>query len=219
MNQRIIVSLILLFSIIVFSQSIALSQQILITEIMYDLDGTDSPNEFVEIFNPSETDSLNMDGWTIRDRSSTDALIDSGFGLKIPPLSYGLIMEGDYSFETGIYNSIIPENTVLIKVDDSSIGNGLSASDSLFLQDSTGQIMEILGWEDWVQDGFTLERLRYHLGNNPSNWAQSLDSLGTPGSVNSVLPDTIDFAIFNLTLSPSVITKHSHNNFIGTSCK
>lgn len=30
---------------------------------MYDLAGTDSPNEFVEIFNPSETDSLNMDGW------------------------------------------------------------------------------------------------------------------------------------------------------------
>ena len=215
MNQRIIVSLILLFSIIVFSQSIALSQQILITEIMYDLDGTDSPNEFVEIFNPSETDSLNMDGWTIRDRSSTDALIDSGFGLKIPPLSYGLIMEGDYSFETGIYNSIIPENTVLIKVDDSSIGNGLSASDSLFLQDSTGQIMEILGWEDWVQDGFTLERLRYHLGNNPSNWAQSLDSLGTPGSVNSVLPDTIDFAIFNLTLSPSVITNVATTTLLG----
>ena len=182
---------------------------------MYDLDGTDSPNEFVEIFNPSETDSLNMDGWIIRDRSSTDALIDSGFGLKIPPLSYGLIMEGDYSFETGIYNSIIPENTVLIKVDDSSIGNGLSTSDSLFLHDSTGQIMEILGWEDWVQDGFTLERLRYHLGNNPSNWAQSLDSLGTPGSVNSVLPDSIDFSVFDLTLSPSVIVTEATTTLLG----
>ena len=182
---------------------------------MYDLDGTDSPNEFVEIFNPSETDSLNMDGWIIRDRSSTDALIDSGFGLKIPPLSYGLIMEGDYSFETGIYNSIIPGNTVLIKVDDSSIGNGLSTSDSLFLHDSTGQIMEILGWEDWVQDGFTLERLRYHLENNPSNWAQSLDSLGTPGSVNSVLPDSIDFAVFDLTLSPTVIVTEATTTLLG----
>jgi len=182
---------------------------------MYDLDGTDSPNEFVEIFNPSETDSLNMDGWTIRDRSSTDALIDSGFGLKIPPLSYGLIMEGDYSFETGIYNLIIPENTILIKVDDSSIGNGLSVSDSLYLQDSTGQIMETIGWEDWAQDGFALERLRYHLGNNPSNWAQSLDSLGTPGSVNSVLPDSIDFAVFDLTLSPSVIAIETTTTLLG----
>ena len=182
---------------------------------MYDLAGTDSPNEFVEIFNPSETDSLNMDGWTIRDRSSTDALIDSGFGLKIPPLSYGLIIEGDYSFETGIYNSIIPENTILIKVDDSSIGNGLSVSDSLYLQDSTGQIMETIGWEDWAQDGFALERLRYHLGNNPSNWTQSLDSLGTPGSVNSVLPDSIDFAVFDLTLSPSVIVTEATTTLLG----
>ena len=182
---------------------------------MYDLAGTDSPNEFVEIFNPSETDSLNMDGWTIRDRSSTDALIDSGFGLKIPPLSYGLIMEGDYSFESGIYNSIIPGNTILIKVDDSSIGNGLSVSDSLYLQDSTEQIMETIGWEDWAQDGFALERLRYHLGNNPSNWTQSLDSLGTPGSVNSVLPDSIDFAVFDLTLSPSVIVTEATTTLLG----
>ena len=215
MNSMIVFFLSLLLSIIVLLQSIAFSQQILITEIMYDLDGTDSPNEFVEIFNPSETDSLNMDGWTIRDRSSTDALIDSGFGLKIPPLSYGLIMEGDYSFETGIYNSIIPENTILIKVDDSSIGNGLSVSDSLYLQDSTGQIMETIGWEDWAQDGFALERLRYHLGNHPSNWAQSLDSLGTPGLVNSVLPDFIDFAVFDLTLLPSVIATEATTTLLG----
>ena len=215
MSHRINVSISLIISIIFFLQSIAFPQQILITEIMYDLDGTDSPNEFVEIFNPSETDSLNMDGWIIRDRSSTDALIDSGFGLKIPPLSYGLIMEGDYSIETGIYNSIVPENTILIKVDDSSIGNGLSVSDSLYLQDSTGQIMETVGWEDWAQDGFALERLRYHLGNNPSNWAQSLDSLGTPGLVNSVLPDSIDFAVFDLTLLPSVITTEATTTLLG----
>ncbi len=215
MNSRIVFFLSILFSNIVFLPSIAFPQQILITEIMYDLDGTDSPNEFVEIFNPSETDSLNINGWTIRDRSSTDALIDSGFGLKIPPLSYGLIMEGDYSFETGIYNSIIPENTILIKVDDSSIGNGLSVSDSLYLQDSTGQIMETVGWEDWAQDGFALERLRYHLVNNPSNWAQSLDSLGTPGSVNSVLPDSIDFAVFDLTLLPSVLATETTTTLLG----
>ena len=215
MNSRIVFFLSLLLSNIVLLQSIAFPQQILITEVMYDLDGTDSPNEFVEIFNPSETDSLNMNGWTIQDRSSTDALIDSGFGLKIPPLSYGLIMEGDYPILSGIYNLIIPENTILIKVDDSSIGNGLSVSDSLYLQDSTGQIMETIGWEDWAQDGFALERLRYHLGNNPSNWAQSLDSLGTPGSVNSVLPDSIDFSVFDLTLLPSVIATETTTTLLG----
>jgi len=87
MIPRLIVSPRLIFSIIVFSQTIPVSQQILITEIMYDLDGSDSPNEFVELYNPSTTDTLNLDGWSIQDRSSTDELIESGYGLKIPPLS------------------------------------------------------------------------------------------------------------------------------------
>ena len=207
-------SFILLLQLLIF-QSPLISQQILITEIMYDLEGTDSPNEFVELFNPSETDTLDPAGWSIKDRSSTDALIDSGYGLKIPPLSYGLILEGDYTFETGIYNSIIPENTVLIKVDDSSIGNGLSTSDSLFLLDSTGQIMETFGWGDWAQDGFSLERIRNHLENIPSNWTQSQDSLGTPGILNSVTPDSIDFTITNLSLSPSVISTGATTTLMG----
>jgi len=207
-------SFILLLQLLIF-QSPLISQQILITEIMYDLEGTDSPNEFVELFNPSETDTLDLAGWSIQDRSSTDALIDSGYGLKIPPLSYGLILEGDYTFETGIYNSIIPENTVLIKVDDSSIGNGLSTSDSLFLLDSTEQIMETIGWGDWAQDGFSLERIRNHLDNIPSNWTQSQDSLGTPGILNSVTPDSIDFTITNLSLSPSVISTGATTTLMG----
>ena len=47
MNSRIIF---FISPIIVLFQSITFSQQILITEIMYDLDGIDSPNEFVELF-------------------------------------------------------------------------------------------------------------------------------------------------------------------------
>ena len=111
--------------------------QILITEIMYDLDGSDSPNEFVEIYNLSVADSVDLTGWQIIDRSYADDLVDSGYGLFIPPGSYGLIFEGDYNFNTGIYADSIPAGVVLIKVDDSSIGNGLSTSDSLFLISDT----------------------------------------------------------------------------------
>ena len=216
MKQQINLSAKLIFSIILFFQSIGFSQQVLITEIMYDLVGSDSPNEFVELYNPSETDTLDLEGWSIQDRSSIDALIDSGFGLKIPPLSYGLIMEGDYSIELGLYQSTIPENTILMKVDDSSIGNGLSASDSLFLLDSTGQIMETIGWEDWVQDGFSLERIRYHIENIPTNWSQSSDTLGTPGFTNSILPDSIDFAIIGLSISPEIISINESTTLTGT---
>ncbi len=159
---------------------------------MYDLDGTDSPNEFVEIFNLSTSDSVDLSGWQIRDRSSTDALHDSGYGLIIPPESYGIIFEGDYEFNAGIYADSIPEGVVLIKVDDSSIGNSLSTSDSLFLISSTGAVQDSIGWTDIVIDGFSIEKVRIELPNTNVNWLPSQDSLGTPGSINSVEPFMID---------------------------
>ena len=42
--------------------SVPLAGQILVSEIMFDLYGTDSPNEFVEIFNSSASESVNLDG-------------------------------------------------------------------------------------------------------------------------------------------------------------
>ena len=149
----------MLYHALVFAQG-----ECLITEIIYALPGSDSPNEFVELFNPSEMDTLDLNGWSI-----PDALIDSGYGLKVPPLSYAVILEGDYPVNSGIYLGLIPENTILIKVDDSSIGNGLSSSDSLYILDSADQIIETLGWEDWSDDGFSLERIRLHLANSPAN--------------------------------------------------
>ena len=200
---------IFVFYFLMLYHALVLAQgECLITEIIYALPGSDSPNEYVELFNPSEMDTLDLNGWSIRDRSSTDALIDSGYGLKVPPLSYAVILEGDYPVNSGIYLGLIPENTILVKVDDSSIGNGLSSSDSLYILDSADQVIETLGWEDWSDDGFSLERIRLHLFNSPANWTQSIDSLGTPGMSNSVLPDSIDFAVTHLALTPSIVGPH-----------
>jgi hypothetical protein len=187
--------------------TIPLCAQVLITEVMYDLDGTDSPNEFVELFNPSTTDTVDLAGWQIRDKSSTDAIVDSGFGLELPPLGYGLLLEGDYNFDTGIYADSIPPGVILMKVDDSSIGNGLSTSDSLYLIDSSGTTIDSLGWTDIAPDGFSLEKIRLNYPNTPNNWSASQDSLGTPGTSNSVLPLPVDGELLpdSLAFSPTVI--------------
>ena len=202
---------------LILSFFVPISAQIIFTEIMYDLPGTDSPNEFVEIFNSSEIDSVHLAGWTIVDRSSSDVLVDSGFGLSIPPLAYALILEGDYNFSSGAYLDIIPTETILIKVDDSSIGNGLSNSDSLFLYDSSGVLIDSLGWTDVSPDGFSLERVRLHFPNESFNWIPSLDSLGTPGVINSVYPENIDGALVesSLSLSPAIIENGGTSTIIG----
>ena len=174
---------------------------------MYNPEGTDSPNEFVELFNLSATDTLSLKGWKLRDMYSTDDLVDSGYGFRIPPFRYALVFEGDYDFSTGIYASRIPEDVILIKVDDSSIGNGLSARDSLYLIDSTGIIRDSLGWSDIAPEGFSIEKVRPDYPNTPSNWLPSRDSLGTPGYINSVHPFLIDGAILadRLTVEPPVL--------------
>ena len=75
---------------------------------MYNPAGSDSPNEFVELFNTSTSNTIDLSHWTISDKYSTDDLTDSGYGLQLPPSCYAVILEDDYDIPTGIYNSIIP---------------------------------------------------------------------------------------------------------------
>ena len=182
-----------------------LSAQLIFSEIMFDLEGSDSPNEFVEVYN-SGTDSVDLSFWQISDKFSTDELVDGGMGTIIPPDRYALIMEGDYDEAAGIYLNLIPDSVLIVRVDDSSIGNGLSASDSLFLSDSTGVVSDSLGWSDISASGFSYERKRLDHSNTVANWATSLDSLGTPGFLNSVTPPPVDAAL----IASSII--HSPEN-------
>ena len=182
-----------------------LSAQLIFSEIMFDLDGSDSPNEFVEVYN-SGTDSVDLSYWQISDKFSTDELVDGGMGTIIPPERYAVILEGDYDEAAGIYLNLIPDSVLIVRVDDSSIGNGLSASDSLFLSDSTGVVSDSLGWSDISASGFSYERKRLDHSNTIANWATSLDSLGTPGFLNSVTPPPVDAAL----IASSII--HSPEN-------
>lgn len=52
--------------------------QVIITEVIYDLDGLDSPNEFVELYNTSSTNTVDLTNWTISDKYNTDDLTDAG---------------------------------------------------------------------------------------------------------------------------------------------
>ncbi len=182
--------------------------QVLITEIMYDLDGADSPNEFVELYNSSSTNTVDLSNWTISDKHSTDDLTDTGNGLQLPPLEYAVIFEGDYDIPNGIYNGMIPVDALLLKVDDNSIGNSLSTNDSIFIKDDLNAVIDSVGWTDVAADGFSIEKVRLELENIPGNWKNSKEPLGTPGTANSVTPLTIDGEIISgyTTVIPSIIS-------------
>ena len=175
---------------------IPLAGQVVISEIMFNLEGSDSPNEYVEIYNLSTQDTIDLAEWKIRDKYSLDDLVDAGMGLHLLPRTFALIMEGDYDISTGIYASLIPESALIIKVDDNSIGNGLgNSADSLFLINLDGDTVDFHGWEGITAPGYSLERIRLDKPSITDNWSTSIDSLGTPGFLNSVTPHEIDAAI------------------------
>ena len=168
--------------------------QIVLSEVMFDLPGPDSPNEFVEIFNLSDQ-TVDLAGWQIRDKTSTDELTDTGNGTVLNGRSYAVILEGDYESDNGLYDNLIPDSVIVLKVDDKSIGNQLSTSDSLFIINSSGTALDSVAWTDISASGFSLERLFLERESTVSNWATSFDSLGTPGLPNSVTPTAVDLGI------------------------
>ena len=52
-----------------------------------------------------------------------------------------------------------------------------------------------MGWNSTIKSGYSLEKIVLDFDNTENNWSQSLDSLGTPGKVNSVASFTIDVGI------------------------
>ena len=165
--------------------------QITISEVMFDLDGVDSPNEFIELYNFSD-ENIPFQNWLIADKFSTDEITPDGFTI-FPANQFAVILEGDYD---GFYDAFFPADVLLIYVDDLSIGNGLgNSADSLFLINKSGLIISEMGWNSTIEPGYSLEKIVLDFDNTEYNWRQSLDSLGTPGKVNSVASFTVDVGI------------------------
>jgi hypothetical protein len=81
-------------------------------------------NEFIELYNTSSVESIDLNGFRIKYYTlSSDTITDAGEGTILPPLSYAVILEGDYDFVSGIYNNLIPQEALIVKISDNSFGS------------------------------------------------------------------------------------------------
>ena len=141
--------------VVLFFSINVLNAQIIISEVMFNLEGSDSPNEFVDLYN-SSTIPMDISNWIIADKLSTDDFIEGQH--IIPALSYALIVEGD--FDGILYEGLIPENIPIIPVDGTAIGNNLgNSADSLFLINEIGDTIDYMGWNEGIEEGFSLEKI------------------------------------------------------------
>jgi hypothetical protein len=114
---------IIFLSVFIFNITFSQTDTLLIfSEVMFS--PTSGNNEFIEIYNLSSTQSVDLSSYKIKYYTSTaDQIIDAGFGTTLSPNSYAVIFENDYDIPTGIYNGLVPANALILKITDNSFGS------------------------------------------------------------------------------------------------
>ena len=171
---------------------------VVLSEVMFDPLGSEFYDEFIEIYNISPTDSVDLSGWKVGDEESWDRIVSAGEGTLLAPGQFGLILDSGYWGHSTSYDSLIPGAALVLTIDGASFGrSGLTNSKphTVRLQNAAGEIVAAYTYTIGNPPGHSDEKIDLNGGDRPDNWANSLAVNGTPGFRNSVSPHD-----WNLTL-------------------
>ncbi len=170
-------------------------------------------NEFVEIYNRSD-DTLDLSFYKIWDFDAAppDEIcpwVNDSILIKYPavrinstllyPHTYALILDNEYCIPDTTGGNwqpyAIPDSTLIVTTDETTIGNGLENTDPLILFSTVDPCTTSFGTPDDSLDNFPLdpgdgiswERIDLDAPDEVSNWHTCIDTSGcTPGRENSV---------------------------------
>ncbi len=185
---------ILLFSLLLCGLSPA---QITFSEIMYNPAGSEFHDEFIELYNGSDS-TVDLSGWTVGDSNSVDEIIGAGQGTLWLPGSFAVILDGSYWGNSTRYNDRIPETALTVTIDGKAfLTNGLTNSTpkTLLLRDNTGRLVSRYRYETGYEEDHSAEKIILTEENNRGNWGMSLRAGGTPGKRNSLSPYDYDLSL------------------------
>jgi len=198
-----ILPLFVLLATSIFPQS---DSTLILSEIMfYPQSG---PNEFIELYNTSETESIDLDSFKVKYYTANpDIITDAGEGTILPPNSFAIILENDYVFGSGIYDNLIPDEALILKITDNTFGGGMAntADRPVWLINAVDDTLESYFYSANNSQAHSDEKIILVKDSSQSNWANSLVTNGTPGFGNSVTPVQYDLQMFSLTFQPSLL--------------
>jgi len=163
-------------------------------------------SEFIEIYNRSVDSSIDLANYKIiYYTSNADEIIEHNQGMILPPESFAVILEGDYDFTNGLYVDLIPEEALILKLNNNSFGSsGMSNSSdrTINLVNAIGDTVEVYTYSANNSAGLSDEKIFLTKDNSPLNWANSIVVNGTPGMSNSVSPKQFDLEVTNFSYDP-----------------
>jgi hypothetical protein len=180
--QRDIINGLLGVTMLLFGQDPA-GAQIQLSEVMSDPPGSEHHDEFVELWNSSRTDSLDLTGWLLGDADEMDEIVAIGPGAKLAPGGLALILDGSYLGASTTYDSV-HESVRIVTIEDRAFGQSgwsNSASEQVILMNAVGDTVDAFSYHPAAgRPGHSWERRRSDAG-----WQLSLWIGGTPGQPNS----------------------------------
>lgn len=171
--------------------------QVQLSEIMFDADGSDAHDEFVEIVNTS-TLPVDLTGWQLSDGSGSDNLIAVDAETVLQPDQFGIILDGSYFENSDTYEEMIPAASLILTIDNAAFGSGgfsNSNPETISLINAAGEVVSQYTYSLGNESGFSDEKIDLSGPNSPDNWQDSRVKLGTPGGPNSVSPVQFDLSI------------------------
>ncbi|MFH1734490.1 MAG: lamin tail domain-containing protein [bacterium] len=184
----------------------SVSAQLVLSEIMYN-PYNDYYEEFIEIYNPSSLDTIDLAGYLVGDQLEQDSILALDSVLILLPQQYAVILDAGYWENSLIYNYLIPDDALVLTINDGAFGSGglrnSEPADTVKLIDPTGEVVAAYSYSLGNIDGISEEKILLSGDDSPENWANSHVPLGTPGFLNSVTPMGTDLGIRDLEISPA----------------
>ena len=162
--------------------------QVVLSEVMYDPAGPEYHDEYVELVNTSETETIDLSGWRLGDAIEQDLLVDAGAGLVLHPGQFALVLDGSYFGQSTTYEDLHTD-AVLLKIEDRAFGRAgwaNSGEEVVILSGATGDTVEVFRYQPLQRPGFSWEKVDLRAGAKDGNWESALVEGGTPGRLNSV---------------------------------
>lgn len=176
--------------------------QICISEVMFN--AASGNNEFVELYNCSSMSPADLKGYKIKyQNAAPDNLVQPDNDYLLRPLSYAIVLEGDYDSVNSIYR--FPPGTLILHIDDNAFGtSGMSNTSgrTVYLLNGSSDTADAYAYSADNPAGFSDEIILPCGGSSQDNWSNSLLLNGTPGFRNSVSPKSRDICVSDLSFIP-----------------
>lgn len=186
MKKAILLSILCLVFLSTTKLVLANNNDLVISEIMYDLSGADSGREWIEVYNSGQDAVEVLTGagantWRFFDGSNHTLTLLQGENNLIAPQEYFIIAADAEQF-------LAEHPGLSAKVFD-TVMSLPNSSASLALSFDAGQTQSVLASYEsaWggAGSGFSLEKINLSQDSTMANWQESASTGGTPGQANS----------------------------------